>query len=51
MVVKEFEGKNLSELIDTSLQSLNLTQDDVIITKEEIKGSLLKKSSYKIKTR
>ena len=49
MVVKEFEGKNLSELIDTSLQSLNLTQDDVIITKEEIKGNLLKKSSYKIK--
>lgn len=49
MVVKEFEGKNLSELIDTSLQSLNLTQDDVIITKEEIKGNLLKKSIYKIK--
>ena len=49
MVVKEFEGKNLEELIDTSLQSLNLTKDDVIITKEEIKGNLLKKTSYKIK--
>lgn len=49
MVVKEFEGKNLDDLIDTSLQSLNLTQDDVIIKKEEIKGNLLKKTSYKIK--
>lgn len=49
MVVKEFEGKNLEELIDTTLQNLNLTKDDVIIKKEEVKGNLLKKTSYKIK--
>lgn len=49
MVVKEFEGKNLDDLIDTSLQSLNLTKDNVIIKKEEIKGNILKKTSYKIK--
>ena len=49
MEVKEFEGKNLDELIESSLESLKLTNNDVIITKEEIKGSILKKTSYKIK--
>lgn len=49
MEVKEFEGKVLSDLIESSLNSLNLTSDDVIIKEEEIKGGLLKKSSYKIK--
>ena len=49
MEVKEFEGKNLEELIENSLQELNKEKTEVIITKEEIKGSLLKKSSYKIK--
>ena len=49
MEVKEFEGKNLSELIESSLENLNLTHDDVIITEEEIKSGLLKKVSYKIK--
>ena len=48
MEVKVFEGKNLNELIESSLQELNLTQDEVIITNEEIKGGLLKKTSYKI---
>lgn len=49
MEVKEFEGKNLNNLIETSLENLNLTQDDVIITSEKVKGNLLKKTSYKIK--
>ena len=49
MEVKEFEGKNLEELIDNSLTELNLCKEDVIITSEEIKGNLLKKKSYKIK--
>ena len=49
MEVKEFEGKNLEELIDNSLTELELCKEDVIITSEEIKGSLLKKTSYKIK--
>lgn len=49
MEVKEFEGKNLEELIDNTLTELELTPEDVIITTEEIKGSLLKKTSYKIK--
>ena len=49
MEVKEFEGKNLEELIESSLESLNLTKEEVIISSEEIKGSLLKKTSYKIK--
>lgn len=49
MEVKEFEGKNLEELIDNALTELELTPEDVIITTEEIKGSLLKKTSYKIK--
>lgn len=49
MEVKEFEGKNLEELIDSTLTELELTPEDVIITTEEIKGSLLKKTSYKIK--
>lgn len=48
MEVKVFEGKNLDELIETTLESLNLSKDDVIITHEEIKGGLLKKASYKI---
>ena len=48
MEVKVFEGKNLEELIKSSLQELNLTQDEVIITNKEIKGGLLKKTSYKI---
>ena len=49
MEVKEFEGKNLEELIETSLESLGITCEDAIITKEEIKGGLLKKASYKIR--
>lgn len=49
MEVKEFEGKNLDELIETSLERLNITSEDVIITHEELKGGLLKKVSYKIK--
>lgn len=49
MEVKEFEGKNLEELIENSLQELNKEKSEVIITKEEIKGNLLKKSSYKIR--
>jgi len=49
MEVKEFEGKNLEELIDNSLTELNLTKEEVIIKSEEVKGSLLKKSSYRIK--
>lgn len=49
MEVKEFEGKNLEELIKNSLQELNKEKSEVIITKEEIKGNLLKKSSYKIR--
>jgi len=49
MEVKEFEGKNLEELIDNTLTELNLTKEDVIIKSEEIKGSLLKKTTYKIK--
>ena len=49
MEVKEFEGKNLEELIEKSLAELNITKDDVIIKSEEIKGNLLKKKTYKIK--
>lgn len=49
MEVKEFEGKNLEELIEQALENLNLSKEDVIITNEEIKGNLLKKTSYKIK--
>lgn len=48
MEVREFEGKNLSDLIEKSLEELELTRDDVIITHKEIKGGLLKKDSYKI---
>ena len=49
MEVKEFEGKNLEELIEKSLEELNLTNNDVLIVKEELKGGLLKKASYRIK--
>ena len=49
MEVREFEGKNLEELIEKSLEELNITKDDVIIKSEEIKGNLLKKKTYKIK--
>lgn len=49
MEVKEFEGKNLEELIEKSLEELNLTKEEVIIKSEEQKGGLLKKTSYKIK--
>ena len=49
MEVFEFEGKNLEELKENSIKELDLKKEDVIITTEEIKGSLLKKTSYKIK--
>ena len=49
MEVLEFEGKNLEELKENSIKELDLKKEDVIITTEEIKGSLLKKTSYKIK--
>ena len=49
MEVQVFEGKNLEELIENSLNSLNINKEDAIITQEEIKGNLLKKTSYKIK--
>ena len=49
MEVKEFEEKNLEELIENSLSELNITKDDAIIISEEVKGSLLKKKTYKIK--
>ena len=49
MEVKEFEGKELEELIENSLEALNITKEDAIILSEECKGNLLKKKSYKIK--
>ena len=49
MEVKEFEGKKLDELIENSLKELGIDKKEAIIVKEEVKGSLLKKSSYKIK--
>ena len=49
MEVKEFEGKNLEELIENSLKELNILENEAIIKTEEIKGNLLKKKSYKIK--
>ncbi len=48
MEVSVFEGKNLEELIENSLNELNLTEKDVIINSEEVKAGLLKKSSYKV---
>ena len=48
MKVEVFEGKNLEELIDSSLDSLKLSKDEVIIKEEELKGGLLKKGGYKI---
>ena len=49
MEVKEFEGKNLEELVENSLSELGITKDDAIILTEEVKGTLLKKKTYKIK--
>ena len=49
MEVKEFEGKKLDELKENSLKELGIDEKDAIIVSEELKGSLLKKSSYKIK--
>ena len=49
MEVKEYEGKNLEELIEESLNKLEVSKEDVIITHEEIKGGILKKNTYKIK--
>ena len=49
MEVKEFEGKNLEQLIENSLEELGLEENEVIIKSEEIKGGLLKKTSYKLK--
>ena len=48
MEVAVFEGKNLEELIESSLESLGISKDEAIIKEEEVKGGLLKKSSYKI---
>ena len=49
MEVKEFEGKKLEELKENSLKELGIEEKDAIIVPEEIKGSLLKKTTYKIK--
>ena len=49
MEVKEFEGKDLEELIESSLEELNISKEEAIIVSEETKGNLLKKKSYKIK--
>ena len=49
MEVKEFEGKDLEELIETSLEELGAKKEETIIVSEECKGNLLKKKSYKIK--
>ena len=48
MEVEVFEGKNLEDLIESSLSSLNVSKDEVIIKDEEVKGGLLKKGGYKI---
>ena len=48
MEVKTFEGKNLEELLVSSLEELNLTSDDVLYTHEETKGGLLKKGGVKL---
>ena len=48
MEVYIFEGKKLDELIENSLKELNIKQEDAIIVQEEIKGSILKKTTYKI---
>ena len=48
MEVKTFEGKNLEELLASSLEELNLTEEDILYTHEETKGGLLKKGSVKL---
>ncbi len=48
MKVNEFEGKNLDETIESALNELNITKDEAIIKDEEIKGSILKKTTYKV---
>ena len=49
MEVKVFEGKNLEETKELGLKELGLEEKDAIIVTEEIKGGLLKKTSYKVK--
>ena len=50
MEVREFEGKELDNVIKSALEELNITEKEAIITNEEIsKGSLIKKKSVKIK--
>lgn len=49
MKAVEVEGKNLEETIENCLQELNLKRDDVIVKVEEVKGNILKKTSYKVK--
>ena len=47
MEVREFEGKELDNVIKSALEELNITEKEAIITNEEIsKGSLIKKKSF-----
>ena len=48
MEAKVYEGKELDTILEEIKTELNITENDFLYKKEEIKGSLLKKGSTKV---
>ena len=48
MEVKVYEGKELETILEEVKEDLQITDNDFVYKKEEIKGSLLKKGSTKV---
>lgn len=49
MEVKVFEGKIKEEIVEKALKELNVNENEIYMTSEEIKGGLFKSLSYKLK--
>ncbi len=48
MQSSKYEGKTLEEALNSAYKSLNLTEENIVYYKEEIKGGLFKGSSIKV---
>ncbi len=47
MEVYVFEGKNEEQVLEKALSNLNVTENDILVKKEKIKGGLFKAETFK----
>ena len=47
MEVYVFEGKNEEQVLEKALNNLNVTENDILVKKEKIKGGLFKAETFK----